>query len=266
MGDEYKAAKEAFYQGHSGGSSLEIQLITAVAPISLFLSQAVGISLSSPSGGPVAALLATLCTTLPLYASFVAPQHAVHILAAQLLAATLVIFGIGNGVRSTARAMESAADVLNRPHKPFLVSYRGTMMLATCLAILAVDFHAFPRRLAKTETFGVSLMDAGVGSVLLSQATVSPLARKPSTAMPKRFLSALLSSTPLLLIGSVRLWGTRAADYHEHASEYGVHWNFFFTLAGVSILCNRTLPTPPSPHRTSEMHCRPRALLPPCLE
>jgi GWT1 len=50
-------------------------------------------------------------------------------------------------------------------------------MLVTCLAILAVDFRIFPRRFAKTETFGISLMDIGVGTFIVSSAVTSRYAR-----------------------------------------------------------------------------------------
>jgi len=39
-----------------------------------------------------------------------------------------------------------------------LSTYRAHMMLVTVLAILAVDFPVFPRRLAKCETYGVSFV------------------------------------------------------------------------------------------------------------
>ncbi|KAI8029380.1 Uncharacterized protein LOK49_LG01G01487 [Camellia lanceoleosa] len=75
-------------------------------------------------------------------------------------------------------------------------SYRVSIMIVTCLCILAVDFKIFPRRHAKTETYGTSLMDLG----------------------------GLLDLFP------------QRVDYQVHVGEYGVHWNFFFTLAAVSIL------------------------------
>lgn len=49
-------------------------------------------------------------------------------------------------------------------------------------------------------------------------------------------MQGLKSAAPLLLLGVVRLLITKATGYQEHVGEYGVHWNFFFTVAAVSIL------------------------------
>ncbi|KAG8634201.1 hypothetical protein MANES_17G017708v8 [Manihot esculenta] len=117
--------------------------------------------------------------------------------------------------------------------RAIISSYRVVVMVVTCLCILAVDFRIYPRRYAKTETYGYSLMDLGVGSFVLANSLVSRQARNASLVNLK---AAVQSASPLLLLGFGRLLSTTTVDYQVHTGEYGVHWNFFFTLAAVSVL------------------------------
>ncbi|KAL1804581.1 hypothetical protein ACET3Z_027649 [Daucus carota] len=120
-----------------------------------------------------------------------------------------------------------------QPVRTYISSYRVTMMLVTCFCILAVDFNIFPRRYAKTETYGTSVMDLGVGAYVLANSLVSRQARG---TMKTSLRNALQSASPLLFLGFARIAFTSGVDYQVHVGEYGVHWNFFFTLAAVSIL------------------------------
>ncbi|PWA61808.1 transferase [Artemisia annua] len=141
----------------------------------------------------------------------------------------VLLFSVASKRHGSSRNQEDGLYSL----RDYVSTYRVSMMLITCICILAVDFKIFPRRYAKTETYGTSLMDVGVGAFVFANSFVSHQARGIST-MGLR--SALSSTSPLLFLGFARLVSTTGVDYQVHVGEYGVHWNFFFTLAGVAVL------------------------------
>ncbi|KAL9646523.1 hypothetical protein ABK040_006517 [Willaertia magna] len=105
----------------------------------------------------------------------------------------------------------------NEKHIPFISEYKHSMQISTIMAILFVDFQLFPRRLAKVETFGYSLMDAGVGSFVFSGAIVSNSARNVKA---KPTLSKLLHSLlPLSGLALFRFLFVKTVNYQSHVSD-----------------------------------------------
>ena len=124
----------------------------------------------------------------------------------------------------------------------YVALFRAGLTAYTCVAILAVDFPFFPRRLAKVETFGTGLMDLGPGLYVFSfglMLGLRMLRRPPASRVHERadgtrtrdaqavkpadrsrmdgpavlLLRAARSVGPLAVLGAARLVLTKAVEY-----------------------------------------------------
>ncbi|KAI5467406.1 GWT1-domain-containing protein [Mariannaea sp. PMI_226] len=246
----YKKLKEDFVSNLSGGSVAEINYVTSVAAVSCILWAILQARQSFFEPYTILSFgvdfllnIGAILLSTTLYA------NSPLLLSLFLILPAVVIFTLPrNSVRPRKKAKvppnalsKSGSGQLSvLSTKPFLTTYRGSMMIITCVAILAVDFRLFPRRFAKAETWGTSLMDLGVGSFVFSGGVVAArpvlkervVGRTTGRATPllHRIIYSMRHSIPLLVLGIIRLLSVKGLDYAEHVTEYGVHWNFFFTL------------------------------------
>ena len=130
--------------------------------------------------------------------------------------------------------IQSKSVSLGEPSENAIIStFRVYILLFTIIAILAVDFNVFPRHFGKTHGYGVSVMDIGVGAFVASNALASSDAK--STTIPLNVKTIVTKSLPLLIVGFVRWLSTASIHYHVDPTEYGIHWNFFFSLFVVRV-------------------------------
>lgn len=227
---EYKVLHESYMSNNNGTGALEVFATITPSFFYPFLT---------------VSLLSALPKELPVPARFL--FEFVAIIWTVVLDVTVLharIYEI-NGTLLFVVATIVAKHLFNRTHvlpfvnqipvkRPeFVACLRATTSLITAVCILAVDFRAFPRKLAKTETYGFALMDTGVGLFVFSNALVDVLGKSNLTQRltRDRMKSLLRSTLVLFALGTIRLYFIKEIDYQEHTSEYGVHWNFFFTLA-----------------------------------
>ncbi|EMC98643.1 hypothetical protein BAUCODRAFT_145697 [Baudoinia panamericana UAMH 10762] len=253
MTPEYKAEKEASVSFLGGGGIWEINGITLAAPVAALLWAL----LQTRQGFFKPYTLPAGVTDFLIHCGGILFATTIYSGGPQILLALLLLPAVAvlsqppstavttskpaakpeqDGKPKAADEPVSNAGLDPLPVKPFITTYRGAMMIITCTSILAVDFKVFPRRFAKTESFGTSLMDLGVGSFVFAAGIVAARQQlkeqqSGSPSLLNRFKTAMRHSAPLLALGLLRLWTVKGLDYAEHVSEYGVHWNFFFTLA-----------------------------------
>lgn len=122
---------------------------------------------------------------------------------------------------------------MKRPN--YVTVSRATINLITVVCILGVDFEIFPRKFGKSGDYGFGLMDVGVGLFVASNGVVSSDRRGGSLSL-KKMLGVVVSCLPIIVLGVGRYFVLKLINYHVNIYEYGVHWNFFLTLASTIII------------------------------
>ncbi|CAI9608362.1 unnamed protein product, partial [Staurois parvus] len=246
-----KHLKEAFIGNLNGTSITEISSGLGVTTLCILFRGLLFISLCRKSAvlsnsWKVDFFIDYILLVLPLVLSCTIFSDALHIVLLSIVALCLLLFYIIGRKRnkSMKASLHNICQSFLNAHVgngtvPAVTTLRVSLNVLTAVSILGVDFPIFPRRYAKTETYGTGVMDIGVGCFIFGNALVSPEARTQERVTLSHFFRVkkqILSVWPLIVLGLARLISVKAVDYQEHVTEYGVHWNFFFTLATVRVL------------------------------
>ena len=235
----FKAAKEAFVTGHTGTTMYELSVQGFIFPASLFLLFTIqsNYQFSSNFQFPFEFLVIVVPTVL---AMTLLADYTTSMLLTLISISIIIPWFTATSSRINNTNQERNQNESNGRSNS-ITNFRAGVMLMTCTAILAVDFPIFPRRFVKTETYGTSLMDIGVGAFVVSGGLVSRMTKTMTSSISSSSSSSslrteLLRIVPIFVLGMVRILVVAGVDYQEHVSEYGVHWNFFFTLACLGII------------------------------
>lgn len=251
----HKDRKTEFVSGLVGGTTVDIYVVTSISTVSYLVwcvlkKRSTLFDDGSYYHGIAVVVDFMLHWNNLLFATTVYADNIALLVVLNLLPLLPVLVVSSKKTAKTAKTAKIPKVIINLknvtskqllPFKTFITVYRAQMMVITCICIMAVDFQVFPRRFGKVETWGTSLMDLGVGSFVFSMGLIS------SRSYIRQFFDnkfdywntivrSTRNSLPIFILGLIRLVSVKTVDYHEHVSEYGHHWNFFFTLACLPIL------------------------------
>ncbi|NXI48981.1 PIGW protein, partial [Chloroceryle aenea] len=251
-----KQLKEAFISNLNGTSLVEISLGLSLAPLCLLCRGLLLILYHLHYGKPLSSrkyslLLDFLVLVSPLLFCCTVLSPVLFLMPTIIVAFCAGIFSViylQRKPETRAPFRQVVKDFqktsLDPEYIPAITVFRVYVNVLTCISILAVDFPQYPRRYAKAETYGTGVMDLGVGAFIFGNALVCPEVRQKACATQSTFSNLarqFFSIWPLIFLGAGRLLSVKSLEYHEHTSEYGVHWNFFFTLAFVRLAASLLL-------------------------
>eukprot|EP00041_Stephanoeca_diplocostata_P016567 m.326529 g.326529 ORF g.326529 m.326529 type:complete len:450 (-) comp20408_c0_seq1:209-1558(-) len=240
MDDSLRTDKVAFISGHEGTTYLDLS-ITAVG--SIVLAALLNLKCNYRSDFVWTPRITKLVLVdfaslvVPLCWIILFPKSGILFCSGVILLAQIYLPQKSTWIRISSTAVP---PLLTKSAVPSLCLYRATLTILTCFSILAVDFNVFPRHHAKTELFGISLMDLGTGSVILSSGIFAGRHRRVQSAARLMAPTMFRNVPVLVLLGSARNVVVLLANYNVPVGEYGTHWNFFITLSVVTLLAGVT--------------------------
>ncbi|XP_075211449.1 uncharacterized protein LOC142318823 [Lycorma delicatula] len=250
----YKELHEMFMENHNGTSLQETLIIQSPIPFAIFLSVYIvkNIDRFFKKKTFYISFLLFIIEFIVLVVSqillFTIPDYKFYINLLLYCSSCYIFVIICLGyMKETIVAKKSTISLIQTQlggKRPYITFFRTSVNLTTTICILAVDFVSFPRSLAKTESFGFSLMDTGVGYFVVCNGLVGSHVFKCNAGRNVRINllgKQLKQNSILIALGLLRLLSTKSVDYQNHYSEYGVHWNFFLTLALTRFIASLTL-------------------------
>lgn len=239
MNTDYKELHKDAISNQTGSSLIEIYMTLFSLPIyvTVFIWMSVGTNYSKKMNSPTfwMFLLEFLTMILPtvfnltLFSAYSDAQFKFHLIVFIVQLSWLLL--------NHNYIWSSSIKTKKSPHMTF---YRFMLNTYTVFCILAVDFNVFPRRFSKTEKYGHGVMDIGVGCYVCSNALLFTIPKIDN--FTKYSFKVFKQILPLLLLGFGRIYFVTKTDYHHYVFEYGVHWNFFMTLAFLKIFNLFVLP------------------------
>ncbi|ELA41374.1 uncharacterized protein VICG_01615 [Vittaforma corneae ATCC 50505] len=134
------------------------------------------------------------------------------------LALIVLIKSLGAGSQNVKKNIEP---------RLFFDLARFITITQTTICIFLCDFDFWDSRFSKNDGYSIGLMDLGVGCFMFNGGVTScRIARR----------KMIRSTVLLFLLGLLRLLAIGAFNLHVNPKEYGIHWNFYFTLSAVNFL------------------------------
>ncbi|XP_043467156.1 uncharacterized protein At4g17910-like [Leptopilina heterotoma] len=234
--ERYRQQQENFVSNHAGTTAQEVIFVLLPNICSILLTTSILGLFRGKLSSNIRVIIEFSLTICPcILCCTVLSEYLIHVCSSMLIVSLIAFLLIAT--RKCPQLKENVVPVQSK-RLSFLTNFRALVNIITVVCILAVDFKVFPRKFAKTEVYGYSLMDTGVGLFIIANALVAPEARNKMIDKKmalSEIIKSIISCMPFFVLGFWRFLAIEYLGYQKHITEYGVHWNFFLTLAFVKL-------------------------------